>query len=175
MYIKINERIDNEGRNPQNIFISKEYFNKQDNQYKYKTLKEYLFNCESMINIEINFGFFQMTKILKFMNITYEDMIENTNNVKEKYKETTNILSYYVIEMILFYFFQDFLKWCKTNNSPNFIQFRPDNIGKFFNFIQSKYSNTELLDLISYYEKMPKKIDHPILNKTLMMSICNYE
>ena len=35
IYKKINERIDSEGRNPHNIFISKEYFNKQDNQYKY--------------------------------------------------------------------------------------------------------------------------------------------
>jgi hypothetical protein len=143
--------------------------------YISSTVKEYLFNCESMINIEINFGFFQMVKILKFMNITYTDIIQNTNNVKEKYKETTNILSYYVIQMILFYFFQDFLKWCTTNNSPNFIQFHPDNLGKFFTFIQSKYQNKKLLDLISYYEKMPKIIDHPILNKTLMMSICNYE
>ena len=94
---------------------------------------------EKLINIEISYSMFQMVKILDYMNLTYDDII---NNFQENYKESTNILSYYVIANILIFNYVDFLSWCNDNNN-NLYNFKKTNknIFGFCQFIKNKHND----------------------------------
>ena len=69
-------------------------------------------NTKFFINLEKNFAIFQMIKILDFMGLSYIDLYGKTlvseNIRKTRYKENTNILSYYVLTTILLNNYQDF-------------------------------------------------------------------
>lgn len=98
---------------------------------------------EKLINIEISYSMFQMIKILDYMNLTYNDII---NNFQENYKESTNILSYFIITNILIFNYVDFLSWCDDNNN-NLYNFKKTNINlfKFCQFIKNKYNDDKFL------------------------------
>ena len=86
---------------------------------------------------------FQMIKILDYMNLTYDDLI---NNFQENYKENTNILSYFIITNILIFNYVDFLSWCNDNNN-NLYNFKKtnNNLFEFCQFIKNKYNNNIFL------------------------------
>jgi len=98
---------------------------------------------EKLINIEISYSMFQMIKILDHMNLTYDDLI---NNFQENYKESTNILSYFILANILIYNYVDFLTWCDDNNN-NLYNFKKTNknIFGFCQFIKNKYNDNKFL------------------------------
>ena len=105
------------------------------------------------MNLESTYSFFQMVKILDFMNMEYKNLYEN-NEVSENirktlYKENTSVLSYYVITLILIYNYQTFLLWCKNNNTY-LIQFKKTyaNINNFCRFIEKKYKSPKMLEII---------------------------
>jgi hypothetical protein len=99
---------------------------------------------EKLINIEISYSMFQMIKILDYMNLTYDDLI---NIFQENYKENTNILSYYIITNILIFNYVDFLSWCNNNNN-NLYDFKKTNknLFEFCQFIKNKYNNNKFLE-----------------------------
>ena len=47
------------------------------------------------------------------------------------YKEKTNVFPYYILKMILLYNTNDFILWCKKNNTYNILNF--DKTPKTFN------------------------------------------
>ena len=146
---------------------------------------EFLTNAELFINFERVFAFFQMVKVLNFMDLSYQNLYEKSvyseNIRKTMYKEDTSVLSYYIITLILFNNYQDFLSWCNTNN-PTLLQFKKTTVSldSFCNFIEKKYKTKSMLDGIECTEKLLLKVhksgkktkDFRYLIRNLRMTIC---
>jgi hypothetical protein len=120
------------------------------------------------------------------MGILYSDLYDKNadaiNLRKTLYKEKTNVLSYYVITLILLNNYQDFLNWCSRNNT-SLLQFKKtiSNLESYCKFIEKKYKSKNLLDGIECTEKLLKKIENSkkknnkdlnYLLKNLRMTIC---
>jgi hypothetical protein len=126
-------------------------------------INEMLTNSEFFVNFERIFAFYQMTKVLKFMDIEYRHLIEKTaysdSLRKTFYKENTNVLSYYILTTILLNNYQDFLIWCKANNTT-MLQFKKtsDAQNRFCDFIAARYKRTEFIYNIDCSEKLINKI-----------------
>ena len=146
-------------------------------------IDEFLTNAEFFINFERIFAFFQMIKVLNFMNLTYKDMY-TTNSVSENlrktlFKENTNVLSYYVITLILLNSYQDTISWCNLNNT-SLLQFKKttSNLNEFCKFIEKKYKTKGMLDCVSCTEGLfkrassKKKKEMTYLINNLRMTIC---
>ena len=148
-------------------------------------IQEFLTNAEFFINFERIFAFFQMVKVLNFMDIQYKDLYENNADSeiirKTMYRENTNVLSYYIITLVLLNNYQDFLFWCNANNT-SFIQFKKTetNLSNFCAFIGKKYKTKSILDGIQCTERLLQKVvkqkqQHKHLGyliKNLRMTIC---
>jgi hypothetical protein len=143
-----------------------------------KDFDEFLCNFDFFINFERTYGFFQMTKALKFMGLTYDDLYSSNNKShslrKSLYREKSNVLSYYVIRVILLNNYQGFLQWCKKNNL-SLMQFKktPVNLESFYKFIEDNYNKKDMLEgvdtsqnLLSSFKN--KKGDEFILNNMRM-------
>jgi hypothetical protein len=76
---------------------------------------EFVKNFEFFIEFEKVFGIFQMVKALDFMGLQYQDLYDGSHKSqmmrRNLYKEKTNVLSYYVVRVILLTNYQSFLKW----------------------------------------------------------------
>ena len=55
------------------------------------------------------------------MDLTYMELINN-NNIQTKYKENSNIFSYYILTTIFLLNINDFLKWCENNNKQQILK-----------------------------------------------------
>ena len=160
------------------------YFNTKNKH----NIDEFLGNTEYFINLESIYSFFQLVKVLRFMNMEYINLYEKTDiaqNIRNTmYKEDTNILSYYVITLILIYNYQSFIGWCKTNNT-SLLQFKKTtaNQKSFCDFIEKKYKNSKMLKAIdcsdTFFKKIKskslrskKKDDVKFLTNNLRMTIC---
>jgi hypothetical protein len=152
------------------------YFNTKNKN----NIDEFLSNAEYFMNLESTYSFFQMVKILDFMNMEYKNLYEN-NEVSENirktlYKENTSVLSYYVITLILIYNYQTFLLWCKNNNT-SLIQFKKTyaNLNNFCRFIEKKYKSPKMLEIIHcsniFFKKLliqkKQKSTNKVVNKDL--------
>lgn len=126
-------------------------------------INEMLVNSEFFVNFERIFAFYQMSKVLKFMDIEYRHLIEKSaysdSLRKTFYKENTNVLSYYILTTILLNNYQDFLIWCKANNT-SMLQFKKtsDTQNRFCDFIAARYKRTEFIYNIDCSEKLINKI-----------------
>jgi hypothetical protein len=147
-----------------------------------KDIDEFLTNSEFFINFERIFAFFQMVKVLNFMDLTYKDMYTKTlvseNMRNAQFKENTNVLSYYLITVILLNGYQDTISWCNLNNT-SLLQFKKTttNLNEFCKFIEKKYKTKAMLDCVDCAEKLfkrasKKKTEMSFLIKNLRMTIC---
>ena len=162
------------------------YFNTKNK----KDLNEFLGNTEYFINLESIYSFFQLVKVLGFMNVEYRNLYEKTDaseNIRNTlYKEDTNVLSYYVITLILIYNYQPFLAWCKTNNTE-ILQFKKTSASQksFCGFIIKKYKAPKMLKAIdcsnTFFKNLKSnqsrnkghnKGDLAFLTNNLRMTIC---
>jgi hypothetical protein len=148
-------------------------------------IDEFLTNAEFFINFERIFAFFQMVKVLDFMGLTYKDMYKKTgiskNMRKTLYKEETNVLSYYVLTLVLLNNYQDFMSWCNTNNIV-ILNFKKTtkNLDEFCKFIEKKYKTKNMLEGVECTEKLLHRVkrstrkqkDMLYLLKNLRMTIC---
>lgn len=145
-------------------------------------IDEFLTNAEFFINFERIFSFFQMIKVLNFMGMTYKDMYSNSvqseNIRKTLFKENTNVLSYYILTLILLNGYQDTISWCNLNNT-SLLQFKKTNtnINNFCKFIEKKYKTKNLLDGVNCTERLferasKKEKSMTYLIKNLRMTIC---
>ena len=121
---------------------------------------EFLKNFEFFIAFEKVFGIFQMVKALNFMGLKYQELYDESQKAqimrKTFYKEKTNVLSYYVIRVILLTNYQGFLKWCIKNNGINLIQFKKSSatMVAFFGFVKDHYKKKALLSSVTQMEKV---------------------
>jgi hypothetical protein len=139
---------------------------------------EFLENAEVFINFERIYSFFQMVKVLKFMNMSYKNLYEKSTNSeyirKTMYKEETSVLSYYIITLILFNNYQEFLSWCNTNNTV-LLQFKKtiSNLDSFCKFIEKKHNSKTILDGVSCTEKLMIKVNRNSKKKKDLLYIAN--
>lgn len=118
-------------------------------------------NIEIMINNEIKFSIFQMIKVLNQMNLIYDDFLFNKKKSYEKYKEKTNIFSYFIICAIMMNFCTVFLEWFNINNTNNNIYNFKKNQQKllmFCNLIKKKYNDEIFLENIYILQNIFFKI-----------------
>lgn len=126
-------------------------------------LNEFLANTEYFMNFESIYSFFQLVKVLDFMNIEYRNLYEKNSvaqNIRNTlYREDTNVLSYYIITTILIYNYQSFLSWCKTNNT-SLLQFKKTNtnLNSFCMYIGKKYKSLKMLNAIDCSKTFFKKV-----------------
>lgn len=138
------------------------YYMLDENQ---RTLENFLVNITFYIKIEQIFIFFQIIKILYFMNLKYEDIINfRSNKSLLQYKEKTNVLAYYILKSSSLFFIDDFLSWCLKNNQSrkNFLQFVMKKQLLFVTFIKERYNQRILLNEFNIAEKI---FENEIKNK----------
>ena len=145
--------------------------------FKNPSLEIFILNCEKYREIETQWGFFQLTKVLKYMHpdLTYRDLISKKNGILREryYQENTNVLSYYILKMVLMANFSEFLKWSYLNNGPTFFYFNnspknktQDKLCEFI-LIHYKKRNSMLLYVDFWQEINTKNI---LIANTLKMS-----
>lgn len=130
--------------------------------------KEYMIFLSLFLYLEQVYSIFQMNKVLNYMNIDYNEIIYNPNkNIHLKYKEKTNVLSYYVITCNLLIYYQDFIKWCKINNKSSLFPFVQTNENQMSlcNFIKEHYKKKDYLKLIECVKKLMKEREYNIFLK----------
>ena len=120
---------------------------------------------QSSLELERAFAAFQCNKILKFMGMDYKDLYEATEKSallrRTMYKEKTNVLSYYVVRMILMTNMQATLNWCDVNNgSDMLLQFKKtaQNQRAFCDFIGKYYNNTYTLNSVSCMQRVWREL-----------------
>ncbi len=130
---------------------------------KEKDIDEFLDNVETFMNFEIMYSFFQMIKVLHFMKLEYKQLWETgqkSDTIRNAlYKEDTNVLSYYVITLILIYNYQTFMSWCNKHNT-SLLQFNKTggNQMEFCHFIETKYKSPKLLHGIKCVTELFQKV-----------------
>lgn len=126
---------------------------------------------EKLLNIEISYSIFQMVKILNYMDLTYDELIDNFNG---KYKEKTNVLSYFIITTILMFNYADFLSWCNSNNY-NLYDFKKTNknLFEYCKFIKNKYNQTIFLQNVRRMNDIFEKNKNSKKNKKINYLINN--
>jgi hypothetical protein len=65
-----------------------------------------------MIGVEIAHSTRQVAKILKYMGLTYADLLRGDGSAAAKYMEKTNVFSYYILKTILLCHYAEFIKLC---------------------------------------------------------------
>lgn len=152
-------------------YLNTKTYKKNDKNEKEIDIDEFLDNVETFMNFEIMYSFFQMIKVLHFMNLEYKQLWEkgaNSDTIRNAlYKEDTNVLSYYVITLLLIYNYQSFMLWCHKFNS-SLLQFKKttEHQMSFCNFIESKYRSPKLLNGIKCVTELFQKVKI-INNKSL--------
>jgi len=148
-------------------------------------IEEFLSNSEFFINFERTYSFFQLTKALQFMGLTYTDLYSKNGHRKilreTLYKEKTNVLSYYVIKSILMNNYQDFLFWCSKHNL-SLLQFKKtlNNQMEYCKFIERNYKKSTMLEGVEQsqkflnvlYSKNRRQVNENFVLSNLRMSIC---
>ena len=130
---------------------------------------------ESLLGTERMFSVFQCVKVLNHYGLTYDDIYKtNTHSAKAvlRYREKTNVFSYYVLKTILFYHLNSFLEWCVENNE-NVLNFRKTQatLAKYVKLIEGLYADpkyTSLLQSVTHWYKEVE--DDSFAFKTLRMT-----
>jgi hypothetical protein len=148
----------------------------------------FMIKCAEFMNMEINYSAFQVVKTLNFMGLNYEAMHSSKECAKilrnNLYKENTNVLSYYVVRMILMTNVQATLNWCDVNNGSNsLLQFKKtaQNQRAFCDFIGKYYNSSHTLNAISCMQRVWRNLmekygikanKNNFLMNNMRMSIC---
>jgi len=113
--------------------------------------------CNTLLNYERIYTMIQVVKILNFMGLTYSELF--IDKTKYIYKEDTNVLSYFILQMILLFNYDNFLLFCDKNNITSDTLLIPmnftknvDTINKLCSFIESKCKSRDMLKNIAFVE-----------------------
>lgn len=115
-----------------------------------------------MIQIERRFSLYQAMKVLKYMELKYENLLTTS----EKYREETNVFSYFVLKLCLMYNYNHFFTCCKKNGRT-LLDYDEKKIFYITNFIKQFYNTPSLIKDIRYMEKLNVK-DKYLLNTAKM-------
>jgi hypothetical protein len=107
---------------------------------------------DQMLMTEIDFSINQMSKVLAYMGLTYNDIITNKDKSLKIYTENTNIFCYYILKAVLIYYWKDFIEWCGEKNGIDCIfKFKANkhNMLNFIEFIGKCYRKNDFINRIS--------------------------
>ena len=144
---------------------------------KLKSKKESLLYIDFMLQYEKLFSLYQCVKVLDFMGLKYENLIGNDNISKSLknlyYKENSNVFAYYVLKLILLYYKDEFLLWCKKNNKNVFFLFtkNDESLISFGNFLKNFLLDEKIKKDIKNIEPFFKNKKNTIIHNTLRMTI----
>ncbi len=125
----------------------------------------FIAKCSEYINLEMNYSVFQVVKTLNFMGLNYEVMHSSKEYARtlrdNLYKEKTNVLSYYVVRMILMTNVQATLNWCDEHNGMHLLlQFKKtaQNQRAFCDFIGKYYNNSYTLNSVGCMQRVWREL-----------------
>ena len=131
---------------------------------------------ENMVYFESKHALFQSSKVLQYMNISYQDLIHPSDPESQqrlqKYQERTNVFCYYVLKSVLLFHMDEYLQWCWKHNkgSLNFVK-TALNVKDFYKLIHRLYQSDLYIREHLYMEtKMIKgspEIEYESLRMTL--------
>ena len=122
-----------------------------------KTYNEFEERFKEYMLIEQSFTYLQVNKILWYMDLNYIDLFgKDRNNIiaREKYKENTNVFSYYICKMILLSDYNKFIVWCIENNN-NIFDFNKTKLGldNIFKYILKNYKSDYIINNINIFSR----------------------
>ena len=86
------------------------------------------------------------------MDLTFDDVINNTKRLNERFKEDSHVFSYYFVTAILMLNINDFIKFCIDNNM-NALKFNPKNLDNYVILIDSVKNSICTNKCIKYYNE----------------------
>ena len=105
------------------------------------TFSKFITYFRIVIAIEAAFSAIQCNKILNHMNLTWNDVLNNT--VYDKFKEKSNVFSYYVITAILMANNSKFVTFCHKNGT-NLLKFDESKLAPFIDFLGEAKHNVDM-------------------------------
>lgn len=117
---------------------------------------------DNMIQIERRFSLYQAMKILKHMELTYDNVFVTT----EKYREETHVFAYFILKQCFMYNFNQFIACCKKNGRT-LLDFDEKKIETIIEFIKQRCKCSHFLKDITYMEKLHVN-DDELLNTCKM-------
>jgi hypothetical protein len=118
-----------------------------------RTAKQFKKNFEMYLNLESVFSLYQCIKILDFMGVNYQVLIDESEHSRKMmrafYRENTHVFAYYVLTSILLHSHGDFLSWCIKNNGHGLDMFKVKATQHdFAELVASCYKKHDLLQKI---------------------------
>ena len=122
------------------------------------TASQYNAAIARCLPVERTFSLFQAVKTLKYMGLTFSDIVNPdaavSNTAARKYAEDTNIFAYYVLAGMLVFNADEFLQWCVSKNAISLMQATHGERGTtlFKHFISGLCKNERMLTNIKLFE-----------------------
>jgi hypothetical protein len=144
----------------------------QKNQ-SFKTIKK---TCIEYFQKETVHSMVQASKILKFMGLNYNILTSKHNDLQRisqmLYKESTNVLCYYIITALLMFYLDEFFSWCLTNNNDIIcIPKKTKNVQLFVDFIKDHYLQEQFVELMNECITMEEELRDPSIKMTCFMTM----
>ncbi len=111
---------------------------------------------EQDLRLERAFSLFQTVKLMRHFGMKYSDFLNPGSNVRDKYKERTEVFSYFVLKTVLMFDYGRFVEWCIVNNGGSLAFQKPEtHILKYAReLILLKYDRPDFLRAIENIEEM---------------------
>jgi len=131
-------------------------------------INKLIVKTEKLLYYERLFSLFQCAKVLHFFGIKYKNLYEKDLTSMKlramKYKEDTNVLSYYIIKSIYMFYVNDFIEWCIENNNYNGVvslnfNKNDENINSYIEFIKEHFLNSSYTGSLAIFEEWFKNIN----------------
>lgn len=118
-----------------------------------RNTESFLLYMKFTLQIERLYSIQQMCKILNYMGMEYNDIVDKKNEessrLRSLYKEESNVFAYYILTAIFMNNYYYFLLWCAKNNSNIFRFSRAEYAVKSFkDFIRLQKEDPSLLKVI---------------------------
>lgn len=130
-----------------------------------------------LLKTEIEFSAFQCAKVLDHASMEYTDLYSQSPESiqkRRKYRENSNVLSYYVLKSILLNHFDAFMQWLIHSNDGSFkFLTNSRNTDAFCNLIENNYNKPEYVAKMNMYSNWIRRHrrENTIETKTLRMTV----
>jgi len=131
-------------------------------------INKLIVKTEKLLYYERLFSLFQCAKVLHFFGIKYNNLYEKDLTSMKlramKYKEDTNVLSYYIIKSIYKFYVNYCIEWCVENNNYNGVvslnfNKNNENIDRYIQFIKEHFLNSSYTGSLAIFEEWFKNIN----------------
>ena len=124
-----------------------------------KSNKALLDRTYLLLDQERTFSMYQCAKILHLFGMEYDDMHNKQKEAAHysriyKYKEETNVLSYYILKSIILFYMDDFIQWCIEHNGDTLCFHKTrDNVQQYCAFFKDHFDRPEYVQSLLVMEK----------------------